>query len=287
MARIFVVDGNWYLHRCFFTLKSSRPMEDVLPENFLSLVLKDACAVKASHLLVAFDGHAIFRYKVYPEYKANRTEKKGSGDEEPERNIYSCLPNLRELMARCGIAFIQKKQYEADDVWASAADQYSALGHEVIGGSKDKDGYQVLGPKVRLYDSTAKPNPRFITEEKAEKHKGVKVSQMVMFQTLIGDPIDNIPQILTPGEAKKVIKTWGTIKAWFAKADPKTKRWLRANQVKLSINRQLVELKRDLSLPEVEALKVAKASLKDMPKSWYVYQDFVWPKTKGLFGNRK
>jgi DNA polymerase-1 len=288
MERIFICDGNWYLHRVFFTYKSSRPMEEGLPYNFLALLMKDACAVKATHILVAFDGHEIFRYKVFPEYKANRSEKKMSGgsDDEPGKDVYACLPNLRQLLVKCGVALTQQKKYEADDVWASAAVQYAEQGYEVVGGGKDKDGFQVLRKGVRMYDSSAKPEPKFMTAEKAEKLKGVPIRKMVMYQTLLGDQIDNIPQILSPAKAKAVCLEHKSIKAWFESADKKTREFLRAKQAQLVVNRKLVELKTDLALPEPQTLKPAKVTLEGMPASWYAHQELCWPKSRGLFGRR-
>jgi len=284
--RLFVIDGNWYLHRVFHTLKTSRPIEDVLPMNFLQLVLKDACAVRATHILVAFDGPKVFRYDVYPLYKANRSEKEKKGvDEDGEggQDVYSCLPQVRDLFAKCGLTLVQHKKYEADDFWASAAVQYSGQGFIVVGGGKDKDGYQVLGEHIKLYDSSAKPEPRWITADVAEKSKGVPVAKMVMYQTLLGDAIDNIPKILTPAKARAICLKFKTIKEALQNAEPEIRKILREKQAQLVINRQLVELKKDLALPDVEALKPPKVQLKDMPRSWYAHQELCYPKSKGLF----
>lgn len=288
--RLFFVDGNWVLHRCWFTLKTSRPIEEVLPYNFLALIMKDACAVKATHILVGFDGPKVFRYDVYPEYKANRSEKEtkvsSSDDGEEGKDMYAYLPDIKKLMEKCGLTLIQHKKYEADDLWASAATQYSDQGFVVIGGGKDKDGYQVLSDVVKMYDSSAQPEPKWITWEKAEKAKGVPVAQMVMYQTLLGDKIDNIPQILSPAKAKAACLKYKTIKQMFQQGTDEERKLLRSKQAQLIINRKLVELKRDLALPDAETLKPPKIQLKDMPKSWYAHQELCWPKSKGLFGRR-
>ncbi len=293
MTKLFVVDGNWYLHRCFFTIRSSRPLEEVLPQNFLGLVMKDACALKATHVMVAFDGPKVFRYDIFPDYKANRTESKEAikvgkeDDDEPGRDIYSALPATRELLDKCGVVWIQPKKYEADDVLASVSRQYRSVKVEgkrikVVLGSQDKDGYQSLAANVTAYNSAAQP-PQVIDIAMAEKSKGVTIDQMVMYQTLIGDAIDNIPQLMKPGEAKKTIKRWGSFKAWFAGATKEEKRWLIANQVKLRLNRQLVEMKIDINLPELNELRVAKLRLENMPRAWYAYMDLMYPKSKSLF----
>lgn len=289
--RLLFIDGNWYLHRVWHTLKTGRPVEDVLPRNFLSLILKDACNVKATHVLVAFDGHKVFRYKEYPQYKANRAEKEKKTNEASDaddqgKDLYAYLPDIRKLMERCGITLVQHKLYEADDFWASAAVQYSEEGFVVIGGGKDKDGYQVLSDTVHMYDSSAQPEPRWIKVAQAEKSKGVPVSKMVMYQTLLGDKIDNIPQVLSPAKAKAACLKYRSIKDMATNGTPEEKKLLRVKQATLIVNHKLVKLKTDLALPDVESLKPSKVALKDMPASWYAHQELCWPRSKGLFGRR-
>lgn len=285
-GRIFVCDGNWYLHRCYHVLngKSSRPIEETLPINFMNMVLKDAVLTRCTHVLVAFDGHDIFRYKVYPDYKASRSEKsKIAAQEEGYQNVYVCLPQVRKLFADNGITLIQQKKYEADDVWASAAAQYSEAGYTVVGGCKDKDGFQALRPGVRMFDSSAKPEPKYMDAAKAEKAKGVPVSKMVMLQTLIGDAIDDIPSVLSLAKAKAVCNKYPSIKAWYEDADKETKRMIRAKQAQMMINKQLVSLKTDLALPDPSTLVPAKKQITEMSKWWYAHQDLCYPKRKSLF----
>lgn len=284
MNRLFCVDGNYYLHRCWSTLKTSRPIEDVLPKNFLGLVLRDACAIKATHILIGFDGPAIFRYDVYPDYKIERRTKALQRDDDADgsKEIYTYLPAVRELLDACGVVWMQKKKYEADDIMASVMVQMSNADTEIIGGTGDKDIFQALMKNCKVYNSAPKP-PLVITPEKAEKKKGVPISGMIMYQTLLGDKIDSVPQVLPEGQARKAVMKWRTFKNWFAKGTKEDKRWLNANQAKLMTNRKLVELVTDLSLPEVHELKVPKKQIENMPRTWYAYQDILYPKSKGLF----
>lgn len=290
-ARVFVVDGNWYLHRCFFTLKTSRPYEDVLPYNFLRLVCKDATILRATHLLVAFDGPNVFRYKLFPGYKASRDKEvvvSETDHEEQGRDVYQYLPATRALLERAGIQWIQSSKHEADDVLASAARQYSVLPEvaQVIMGSQDKDGYQSLIAKVIAYSSSEEP-ARKITAEWASKKLGVKIDQMVMYQTLIGDRIDDIPTLLGPSKAKAACVKWGSFKNWHAKGSPDDIKWLRQNMIALRLNRKLVEMVTDIGLPDLKSLVVPKQDLgESMPPSWHSYQTLLYPKIKSLFGKR-
>jgi DNA polymerase-1 len=283
--RVLVIDGNFYIHRCWHTLRTNRPIEEALPYNFVSLVMRDACAVKATHILVAIDGSKVFRYDLFPAYKGNRSEGGGTsdGNEVGASDIYSYLPAIRAYLESSGLCWIQLKKYEADDILASAATQYGKMpATKVIFGNRDKDSFQSLTDNVVAYDS-CQEQPRYITVEKVEKKMGIKVDQMVMYQTLIGDKIDNIPTLLTPVKAKKVINKFGSFGNWFAKAERDEKSWLRANQVALSLNKSLVCMKTDLPLPELPLMQVPKLDRKDWPKSWYAYQAFRYPRTKGLF----
>ena len=286
MNKIFCADGNFYLHRCWSTLKTSRPIEDVLPPNFCGLVMKDACLVKATHILVAFDGPSIFRYDLYDNYKGDRREAKIQKDDEAEgkKDIYQYLSAVRAYLTKGGITWVQKKKYEADDVLASCLLQYGNISDTlVIAGTGDKDIYQALHGKHKVYNSGPKEKPIIIDSAKAEKLKGVPISGMIMYQTLLGDKIDSIPQILPPAKARKAVLEWKTFKNWYTKGTKEDKRWLNANQVKLTLNRKLVELVTDLSLPEVHELKVPKLELPQMPKAWQAYQELTYPKRKSLF----
>ena len=92
--KLFAVDGNWYLHRAYYTINPKyREVKDALTYSFLSMICKDACMTGCNHLLVAFDGPEVFRYKLYPEYKANRSEaKEGTAIREGFKDVYEYLP---------------------------------------------------------------------------------------------------------------------------------------------------------------------------------------------------
>lgn len=295
---LFVVDGNWYLHRCWHTLRTERDIGEALAYAFVGLVMKDACAVKADYLEVAFDGPKVFRHALYEGYKAGRDtkkEEKKARDKEAgveTHEIYKYLPQIFKYLEKAGIRFITRKKYEADDILCTRATQYSKK-YRVVLGTKDKDNYQSLTcDNVRMYDSTAKdsagnPKPRYITAEIAEKQKGCKVHQMVSFQTLYGDSIDSIPQYLSLAKVKKVLAEYDTISNWYKEGSKEDKKWLKKNQVRLNINRQLVMLVKDaVPKEELESFVVPKMKIEGMPRRWYDYQNFLYPKSKGLFGAR-
>jgi DNA polymerase-1 len=292
---IFVVDGPWYLHRAFHTLKTHRPIGEALPYHFLSMCMKDALAVKANYLLLAFDGPSVFRYKVYPQYKESRHERKGAPvdaeNAEPKADIYQYLPDVYALLQKVGIIFFQPKFHEADDVLCSVANFYGG-DYKVIGGAQDKDGYQWLTEYCKMYDSSAKgkdgkSKPRYIDVAYAEKQKGVTVAQMVDYQTLIGDGNDDIPPIqgIGPARAKAILAKYGSIKNWHAKCKA-DREFLTAQADNIRRNRKLVKLITDVLPPnELSEWKLRKNHSVDkgLSRSFHDYINFLYPKSRGLF----
>lgn len=290
--KLFVVDGNWYLHRCYYTINPKyREVKDALVYSFLSLICKDAAKLGCNHMLVAFDGPEVFRYRLYPQYKANRSEaKEGAGIREGFKEVYEYLPFVLQTLSELDFVWVQPRKFEADDVLASAATEYCKELDHVYCGTKDKDAYQYLTEQVSLYDSSFKVNgeskPREVTFKDVPKLKGVEVSQMAAYQCLTGDAIDNIPQVLHPSRAKKLLKTYGTINS--ALKSDEYREDLLPHLEKLKLNAKLVKLRTDVELPELSTLKVRRKEIDSalrqfLPKAYFVLLDQACPRTKGLF----
>lgn len=286
---VFVQDGNHLLHRCYFTVKPKvRSVESAITYSFLSILFRDALAVRANHILVAFDGAEVFRYKIFPSYKANRSDHGGQqAVREGFKDVYEYLPFLLSTLTELGIAWVQPRTFEADDVMASAAFSYQSFG-KVFCGTRDKDSYQFVNERCFLYDSTnkvhGKPKPLVIDAGYVQRKKGVPPSRMRALQTLLGDKIDNIPQILTPSKALRAVRTHATLSEAI-----KNDEFLQKHTLDLKRNAQLVTLRTDVPMPPYETLKPQKTELpnerkENLPKSYFAFLEFAYPKSKGLFG---
>jgi 5'-3' exonuclease len=261
------------------------------------MIVRDALRVRARYICVAFDGPKVFRYKVYPQYKEGRKGIVGTNaDAEnapPSGDVYDFLPHIYTLFQKLGILFFQPRIHEADDVLASIVDRYAGT-YRIVCGTCDKDAYQYLQPGVRLFDSshknkvTKKSEPRYITQEDAERRKGVACSQMVDYQTLIGDKGDSIPPIkgYGPETAKKVLEKFGNLNNWFKESTGDQRVFIRAQMENLRRNRKLVQLLTDCLPPnELEEWKIHKVKPDmNLPRIFHDYHAFIFPKTKGLFG---
>lgn len=266
-------DGNWYLHRIFHTASESSSAESIC-SRFIGLVCADALALRATRILVAFDGPRIFRYKLYKPYKGTRSKKSG---------VYDSLGRLLEYLSYLSIPTIQLTQYEADDVLASLAMSF----RPITLCTRDKDMYQCLvASSIRLYDSSAKPRPVVMDAASVEVKTGLKPRFHIQYQCLIGDKIDNIPAIMTPAPAKKGLREHGAIGRWSAR-DRAARKIFRANREQIDINRKLVTLVKDIkAVNEFEWGIVPKVKADPglrLPNAYYQYVEFLHPKSRSLF----
>ena len=266
------VDGNWVLHRAFHTQKyEARDPGAIIMRNFVSMVCKDALLFRANRVLVAFDGARIFRHKLFPLYKANRN------GEVDGKSPYDYLDGLKTYLAECGIHCVQHHSYEADDILCSLVS--TSIG-EVGISTKDKDAYQYVTDRVTLIDSSAKPFVALTTYKDIEKKFGVPPELCLDLQTLVGDKIDNIPQLVSRARSIKGLATWGSLKNWLAN-DKELRFQLRGQGDALRMNRKLVKLVGNI--PGIEAKPVVWNKSNEMPKSYVMFKDYSNPKSKGLF----
>lgn len=287
--RIFVVDGNSYAWRAFCTLKGNREVSSAFPFHLTSMICKDAFAVKAKYLLVAFDGPDNFRYDVYPEYKSARREKQGKtggGPASSTTGIYSYLPAIKNYFLHAGIPYYMPDKFEADDVLCSIATKYHSE-YDIVCGTRDKDARQFLREGVRLYDSQhktedKKPAPIYITHE--DVYEGVGCDRVLDYQTLVGDRVDSIPSIMGPKKAQAVLAAHRSLNAWASSATGKELDFIQMKAEEIRRNRALVKLSTE-ALPDTQphTWKISKQIPDmDLPQSYYNYHAFCYH-ARGLF----
>lgn len=269
---LFAVDGNYYLHKIWFTIANKHKLKKevlgrLMAKKMLDFVCTDYSKLGATHCVVAFDGGRNFRYDLYPMYKANRNPD-GDGKKARERGddglgrkeLYQYLPQVIQLLKRAGIPVIQHPLYEADDILASLAQ----LPTNVVLGTRDKDLFQILNAHTRLWFSE-KGYGHFITLKDALKKWGLRHDQFIEYQTLLGDPGDNVPTIpfrkrTGPKTIQKLLATHGTIRGIYAGGTPQERQVLIKHQKQIKINRQLVTMVKDVLFPKPSQLKIKKVT---------------------------
>jgi DNA polymerase-1 len=196
----------------------------------------------ADYLIACLDSpEPTFRVKLDTNYKAHR--------EPAPDDLILQEPMIRQIMEAMRIPFlIAPSGFEADDVMATVAKEGEARGLEVFVCSSDKDLRQVLTDRITILN--LRKNEPFNAASLQEAWC-VRPEQVIDFQALIGDSVDNVPGVpgVGPKTAAKWLQQYGTLDNIIAHADevaagPKVKASLKeaiANG-KLALSKQLVTL---------------------------------------------
>ena len=249
---LLIIDGHSLAFRAFYALN---PANFRTPDGqhtnavhgFISMLLNLLEGEKPTHLAVAFDiSGPSFRAIEYPEYKGNRGET-------PEEFIGQ-TELLEEAMKAMNITTLTKKDYEADDILASMADQAAAAGFRVLVVSGDRDTFQLIGENTTiLYPVKGVMNLARMNDEAVLEKYGIHARQYPDLAALVGETSDNLPGIpgVGPKTAAKWLQVYGDLETVLAKSDEipgKVGESLREHQALATRNRRLNHLVRDLDL---------------------------------------
>ncbi|MFN0052445.1 MAG: DNA polymerase I [Planctomycetales bacterium] len=219
-----------------------------LPTNAVFGFTRDILNVirqkRPTHILCATDPPGPGeREQFFPDYKANRSET-------PEA-LRPQFAMVDQTIRAFGIPILQVPGWEADDVIASVVQGAQGRDMDVCIVSNDKDLRQLLGPRVRIYQVR---KDQFLTEAELLADWGVRPDQVIDFQSLVGDAVDNVPGVplIGPKKATALIQQFGTLEDILARADEAPGAKLRENlkvfAEQARISRRLVTLRRDLPI---------------------------------------
>jgi DNA polymerase I len=189
-------------------------------------------------LLCAFDlPGPTFRHELFERYKADRGAM-------PE-DLAAQIPKIRQVLEAMAIPILESPRFEADDVLATVARQCQQLEGHCLLVSGDKDCRQLIAPLVSIY------NIRKGTTYDADalwQDWGVRPDQVVDFQALVGDQVDNVPGVplIGPKLARELLGQYGTLEEILDHADEVSGTKRRQNLIEYReqalLSRQLVEL---------------------------------------------
>lgn len=208
---IYLLDAFHTIFRAYYAIRSLSTSTGI-PTNatygFLRMLLKLLKERHPSYVGVFFDSpEPNFRHALFPDYKANR-------DEAPE-DLPPQIDWIKRLVAALHLPCIQKSGFEADDLIGTAACHFTALGHPVILMSGDKDLMQLVGDRVRIWDTM---KDREFGREGVVERFGVEPAQVVDLLALSGDSSDNVPGIQGIGEktASELIQKYQSLDTLYA-----------------------------------------------------------------------
>ncbi len=199
---------------------------------------------KPTYLVAAMDSpERGVREELYPEYKANRAEM--PPDLRPQIAV------VAEVIRAFGIPVIQHAGWEADDVLATLAKRAELDGINAVMVTNDKDARQLISSRVRMLNVR---KGTFMDADAVIADWGVRPDQVVEFQALVGDSVDNVPGVpqIGPKTAASLLNQFGSLEELLRRADEVTAKKVRENLKTYPhlarISRQLVELNTNLEI---------------------------------------
>ena len=128
------------------------------------------------------------------------------------------IPAIRRILAALGIPGARLASFEADDILATVAQEAKRHGADCFLVTADKDCRQLIADRVRVYN--IRKNEMF-DAAKLREEWGVSPSQVVDYQALVGDSVDNVPGVplIGPKMARQLLEQYGTLEAVLDHAD--------------------------------------------------------------------
>jgi DNA polymerase-1 len=237
---MYLVDAHSLIFQVFHAI-SAMSSPTGLPTNALFGFTRDLFFLrekKPDYLVIVFDPPGpVFRNTIYPDYKAHRPPV--------DNDLLLQMPHFGELVNAFGLPNVSREGFEADDVLATIARAADRRGLDVFICTSDKDCRQLLSDRVRMY--SLRKHQEFGPSDLLADW-GVKPEQVVDFQALVGDSVDNVPGVPGVGEktAARLLNQFGTLENLLAHVDdisqPKLRENLRSSLQRIALSRQLVQL---------------------------------------------
>jgi 5'-3' exonuclease len=188
--KIHLIDGTYELFRAHFG-QPPRVASDGMPvsavRGLIQTILSLIKTGNVTHIAVAFDSEVpSFRNEIFPSYK--------DGSSTPE-DLKLQFPLAERAVEALGIVCWPMLEYEADDILASAAVQFSENSRvdQIVVCSPDKDLCQVV--KGNEIVCLLRKNNLVLNEIEVENKYGFRPTSIPDYLALVGDVADGIPGI--------------------------------------------------------------------------------------------
>ena len=206
----YIIDGYNLIFRMFYAVPQFRTRDGDLV-NAVFGVTKTMINMlqnpeeKPQYLILALDaGSDTFRRELYSEYKGTR-------DKMPDE-LASQIDKILKVFELLKIGMLIKPGFEADDIIGTLATSFNERPdlEQIFILSSDKDLYQFIGAKTKIYDMMKK---KVFGIDASHEKFGVSPDRIVDYLAIVGDSSDNIPGVkgLGPKGAAKLINQYGGI----------------------------------------------------------------------------
>lgn len=207
MARVFLIDGSSQMYRAYHAIRGLTAPDGSSTNaiyGFVTMLRKLIADHTPDFIAASFDlAGPTFRDDLSDTYKATRAPM--------PPDLVQQAPLVREACEAMGVPVLTYDRFEADDVIGTLSNQAQAAGYDVALVTGDKDFFQLVGERVRVFNP--KDDGTWFDEAGVVEKFGVGPQQVVDVLALMGDSVDNIKGVPGIGEkgAKELIGKYGTL----------------------------------------------------------------------------
>jgi DNA polymerase-1 len=268
---VWVIDAHSLIHQVFHALpEMTSPKGEPVGAVFgfardMLYLLEEK---KPDYLFCAFDlPGKTFRHVMYDQYKIQRAEM-------PE-DLRPQIASVRRVIATLGIPALDCETFEADDVLATVARVVEEHGGRCFVVTSDKDCRQLITDHVQLFNIRKN---EVLDQAALLADWGITPEQVVDYQALVGDSVDNVPGVplIGPKFARQLLEQYKTLDAVLDHASEvagaKRKENLQKYRDQALLSRDLVRL--DAHVPVEIDWATGRAGQIDLDAALALFHDF-------------
>ncbi len=260
--KLLLLDGNAIIHRAFHgipPLTNQAGIQLNAVYGFAATFLNVLEKFQPDYIVATFDlPGKTFRHEKFSDYKGNRKET--ADDLIPQFSL------VKDVMKAFNIPILEKAGFEADDIIGTLSVQASEKNLETIIVTGDKDTFQLVDDKVKVFTMSRGLNDMLLYDREMVKDKmGVLPEQVIEYKGLRGDASDNIPGVKGVGDktALTLLQEYPTLEKIYENLDnikESVRKKLIADEKKAFLSRELgiiltnVSVKLDLKKADIEQI---------------------------------
>ena len=260
-GNLLIVDGL----NVAFRWKHSKQLE--FKHDYVRTVESLAKSYDCGNIVVLADGGSTYRKNIYPDYKANRSDKYAEQTAQEKAEFAQFMGEFKNAFTQLekrGHLTIRQDGLEADDLAAWIVGKKAEFGiGQIWMVSSDRDWDLLIQDGVSRFSTVTRKE---ITLDNWEDHYDVEPSMYLTQKCLAGDTGDNVPGIagIGPKRAVSLIEQYGDLFDIY-NACPISSKYkfiqsLNENAERLLLNAELMDL---VSYSE-QALIEAEMNLEDL-----------------------
>ena len=243
---IYVIDSHSLIFQVFHAIgEMTSPQGE--PVNAIFGFTRDLLFLlrekKPDFLICAFDRPGpTFRHEIYSQYKADRGEM-------PEELAVQ-FPGIRRVIDALNIPLLEADAFEADDILATVADVADRGGADCFIVTSDKDCRQLITDRVQIYNIRKQG---IYDRQHLQQDWGIRPDQVIDFQSLVGDSVDNVPGVarIGPKTATDLLQKYDSLESIFSHLEEITgakKKYLDSGRDDALLSKKLVQLAQDVPI---------------------------------------